>query len=67
MKKNIKASNSLAEKRTDKKMTQEELANKVNVSIQTIQSTEKGKYKPSISLAFAIASLLDEKVDSVFP
>lgn len=67
MKKTTKIGNNLTEIRTAKGIKQEELANKVNVSVQTIQSIEKGKYKPSTSLTFAIASVLNENVDQVFP
>lgn len=66
MKKAMKNKNNLQEARTSKELTQEELANKVNVSIQTIQSIEKGKYKPSDSLALNIARSLDKEVTDIF-
>ncbi|MBO0445265.1 MULTISPECIES: helix-turn-helix transcriptional regulator [Enterococcus] len=66
MKKTIKNKNNLQETRTSQELTQEELANKVNVSIQTIQSIEKGKYKPSDSLALNIATSLGKKVTDIF-
>jgi putative transcriptional regulator len=47
-------------------MTQAELAIKVNVSRQTINSIEIGRYVPSTLLAFKIAFVLDIKVDNLF-
>lgn len=64
MKKTIK--NNLQETRNNHNMTQEELANQVDVSIQTIQSIEKGKYKPSDSLALNIARSLNKEVTEIF-
>lgn len=66
MKRTVKSKNNLQETRSNTNMTQEELAEKVNVSIQTIQSIEKGKYKPSDSLAFSIASSLNKEVADIF-
>lgn len=47
-------------------MTQKELAEKVGVTRQTIIAMEKGKYSPSLELAFRIAHVFDAKVDDVF-
>lgn len=47
-------------------ITQAELADKVNVSRQTINSIEIGKYVPSTILAFKIASIFNKKVDDIF-
>ncbi|ALS03344.1 Cro/Cl family transcriptional regulator [Enterococcus silesiacus] len=58
--------NNLQEIRSTTNMTQEELANQVDVSIQTIQSIEKGKYKPSDSLAVNIARSLNKDVTDIF-
>nr|WP_034683785.1 helix-turn-helix transcriptional regulator [Enterococcus haemoperoxidus] len=58
--------NNLQETRNNSNMTQEELANQVDVSIQTIQSIEKGKYKPSDSLALNIARSLNKEVTEIF-
>ncbi|GGC97087.1 helix-turn-helix transcriptional regulator [Enterococcus wangshanyuanii] len=66
MRKNSKNLNKLQEIRSAYDITQEELADKVNVSIQTIQSIEKGRYKPSDSLAFSIASFLNREVSEIF-
>jgi putative transcriptional regulator len=47
-------------------MTQQELADKVNVTRQTIASIEKGKYSPSLELAFRIALIFDKPLEEVF-
>lgn len=45
---------------------QEELANHVGVSRQTIISIEKEKYNPSIVLAFKIAKHFNKPIEEVF-
>lgn len=47
-------------------MTQQELADKVEVSRQTIVAIEKGNYSPSLELAFRIARLFNTTVEEVF-
>lgn len=47
-------------------MTQEELANKVGCTRQTIIAVEAGKYVPSLSLAFQIAKVFGVPVEEVF-
>ena len=47
-------------------MTQEELANRVGVTRQTIIALEAGKYVPSLGLAFRIARAFGVKVEDVF-
>ncbi len=47
-------------------MTQQELAERVGVSRQTIISIEKGKYEPSIQLALRLARLFRVPVESLF-
>jgi len=47
-------------------MTQQELAERVGVSRQTIISIEKGKYEPSIQLALRLARLFQVPVESLF-
>ena len=47
-------------------MTQQELAKKVGVTRQTIIALEKGKYSPSLELAFRIAFVFDVPLDEVF-
>jgi putative transcriptional regulator len=47
-------------------MTQEELAKKVGVTRQTIIAIEKGKYSPTLELAFRIAHAFGEPLIEVF-
>lgn len=47
-------------------MTQQQLADKVGVTRQTIVSIEKGNYSPSLELAFRIARQFDLTVEEVF-
>ena len=46
--------------------TQEELADRLEVSRQTIGSLENGRYNPSILLAFRIARLFEATIEDVF-
>ncbi len=47
-------------------MTQEDLARKVGVRRETIVFLEKGKYNPSLKLAYDISKALKSKLDEVF-
>jgi putative transcriptional regulator len=47
-------------------MTQQQLAEKVKVTRQTIVAIEKGKYTPSLELAFRIARAFDSPLEEVF-
>ncbi len=47
-------------------MTQQQLAQKVGVTRQTIIAMEKGKYSPSLELAFRIALVFGVTLDEVF-
>jgi putative transcriptional regulator len=47
-------------------MTQQVLADKVGVSRQTIVAIEKGKYSPSLELAFRIAHVFHTPLEAVF-
>jgi putative transcriptional regulator len=47
-------------------MTQQQLAEKVGASRQTILAIEAGKYSPSLELAFKIADAFDVKIGEVF-
>jgi putative transcriptional regulator len=52
--------------RAEKDMTQEQLAELVGVTRNTIISMEKGKYCPSIKLGFRIARVFGVGIDDVF-
>lgn len=58
--------NYLKVERAKHDMTQAELADKVQVSRQTINSIEIGKYVPSTQLALKIAVVFNTTVDSLF-
>ncbi len=47
-------------------LTQEQLADQVGVTRQTIVAIEKNKYLPSLGLAFKIARLFNVKIEDVF-
>lgn len=47
-------------------LTQDDLAKQVDVSRQTIISLEKGKYNPSIILAYKIARTFNLSIEEVF-
>jgi putative transcriptional regulator len=58
--------NNLRELRKAHKLTQQELAKRLDVSRQTIISIESGKYDPSLSLAFNIAYVLSSTIEDIF-
>lgn len=58
--------NRLEELRKARGMTQEELAEVLEVSRQTVGSLENGRYNPSILLAFKIARLFETTIEEVF-
>jgi putative transcriptional regulator len=58
--------NKLEEYRKKNNLTQEELAQKLGVSRQTIHSIEAEKYQPSIVLAFKIARLFSVLIEDIF-
>ena len=47
-------------------MTQQELADKLNVSRQTVIAIEGGKYSPTLELAFRIAEIFNVPLEDVF-
>ena len=58
--------NNLEEIRKKSNYTQEELADKLGVSRQTINSLENGKYNPSIQLAFKLAKFFNLSIESLW-
>lgn len=52
--------------RAERGITQEELADAVEVTRQTIVAIEKSKYVPSLGLAFRIAKYFDKNIEEVF-
>ena len=47
-------------------LSQQELADKVGVSRQTINAIEKGDYNPTIKLCLAICKVLGKTLDEIF-
>ncbi len=58
--------NRLEELRKERGIKQEDLARELGVSRQTISSLEKGRYNPSILLAFKIARRFGMQIEDVF-
>ena len=52
--------------RAERDWTQADLAARVGVSRQTINAVEKGKYDPSLPLAFGLARLFDSAIENIF-
>ena len=52
--------------RAEHDLTQQDLARKIGVSRQTINAIEKGKFDPSLPLAFKLAHLFDQKIEQIF-
>jgi putative transcriptional regulator len=58
--------NTLRELREANDWSQQELGDRLQVSRQTVIAIEKGKYDPSLPLAFAIAQLFSRRIEDVF-
>lgn len=58
--------NNLEKIRKERRIKQEELADALEVSRQTIGSLENGRYNPSILLAFKIARYFGMSVEDIF-
>jgi putative transcriptional regulator len=56
----------IKEYRAKYNLTQEDLAEMVGVRRETIVFLEKGKYNPSLKLAFDIAKVLKAKIEELF-
>jgi putative transcriptional regulator len=52
--------------RAEREWSQADLADRLDVSRQTINALETGKYDPSLPLAFKIAALFNCKIEDVF-
>ena len=62
----MRLSNRLKEIRKQRGLTQEELAERVGVTRQSIISIEKGRYTPSVGLSLKIAHALKTTVETLF-
>ena len=52
--------------RAERDWTQQDLAERIDVSRQTINAIEKGKYDPSLPVAFRIARVFDQSIEEIF-
>jgi putative transcriptional regulator len=52
--------------RAERDWSQADLADKLDVSRQTINAIERGKYDPSLPLAFKIARLFEQSIEAIF-
>ena len=58
--------NSLKVLRAQHDLTQADLAGKLEVSRQTVNAIEKGKFDPSLPLAFKISKLFEQRIEDIF-
>jgi len=58
--------NSLPQLRAERGWSQGDLAERLSVSRQTINALERGKYDPSLPLAFKIAKLFERSIEQIF-
>lgn len=58
--------NQIRSLRTEKGLSQEELARRCGVTRQTVNAIENNKYDPTLSLAFRLADALGITVDALF-
>lgn len=66
MKKELVLKNKLKEVRAERKMSQQDLADLVGVSRNTISSLETGQYEPTAKLAYILCIALDMKFEELF-
>lgn len=66
MKNKLILKNWLKEIRKEKNISQQELADMVGVSRNTISSLETGQYEPTAKLAYVLAIALDLKFEDIF-
>lgn len=52
--------------RAERNLSQADLAEKLDVSRQTVNAIETGRYDPSLPLAFKIAALFGKKIEEIF-
>ena len=66
MKTGLVLKNNLKEIRSKKKLSQQDLANLVGVSRNTISSLETGQYEPTAKLAYVLCIALEKKFEDLF-
>jgi putative transcriptional regulator len=58
--------NRIRDLRTERGWTQADLAKKLDVSRNSVNAIENGKYDPSLPLAFAIADIFKMRIEDIF-
>jgi putative transcriptional regulator len=58
--------NRLRELRAVRRWSQADLADRLDVSRQTVNAIETGRYDPSLPLAFKIARVFDDRIEALF-
>ncbi len=58
--------NRIRELRAERGWTQQDLADRIGVSRQTVNAIETGKYDPSLPVAFRLARLFGQPVEALF-
>jgi len=58
--------NRVRELRAERGWSQADLATRLDVSRQTVNAVETGKYDPSLPLAFKIARLFEQPIEAIF-
>lgn len=58
--------NLLAQLRAERGWSQQHLADQLGVSRQTIISIERGRFDPSLPLAFGIAAVFEQPIEALF-
>lgn len=62
----MEMTNKLKVLRAELSLTQEDLAEKVGVTRQTIIAIEKNKYSPTLELAFKLSKLFKQPIETIF-
>lgn len=63
---NKRLENSLASKRVEKGMSQQDLADAIGVSRKTISTVETGRFTPSVVIALRLSVFFEVSVESLF-
>ena len=62
----VRVRNRLRELRAGLRWSQAELADRLDVSRQTVNAIENGRYDPGLPLAFKLAEVFGEPIESIF-
>jgi putative transcriptional regulator len=62
----VQVKNKLVELRGERNWSQSDLAERLGVSRQTVNAIERGRYDPSLPLAFRIADVFNKRIEEIF-